>query len=79
MDDTRLESNLHGAVDYSECPGGGGQRCHCHECEVCGQECYCDMDDMGGMDQPDDCPHFLKHDREDCENDGSDWEDEAGE
>jgi len=50
-----------------------------HECEVCGQECYCDMDDMGGMDQPDDCPHFLKHDREDCENDGSDWEDEAGE
>lgn len=47
-----------------------------HECEVCGQECYCDMDDMGGMEQPNDCPHFLQHDREDCENDGADWEDE---
>ena len=32
-----------------------------HECEICGQECYCDMDDCGGFDQPDDCVHFLHH------------------
>jgi hypothetical protein len=32
-----------------------------HECEICGQECYCDQDDCGGMPQPDDCRHFKHH------------------
>lgn len=36
-----------------------------HECEICGQECYCDMDDCGGMEQPPDCRHFLRHGFED--------------
>jgi hypothetical protein len=31
-----------------------------HECEVCGMECACDMDDCGGMEQPNDCPHFTR-------------------
>ena len=38
-----------------------------HECEVCGQECYCDIDDCGGMEQPDDCPHFERHAAEDSD------------
>lgn len=29
-----------------------------HECEQCGQECYCDMDDCGGLPQPSSCPHL---------------------
>jgi len=32
-----------------------------HECEICGQECYCDMDDTGGMPQPGDCIHYAHH------------------
>lgn len=32
-----------------------------HECEECGQQCYCDMDDCGGLEQPNDCPHFAMH------------------
>jgi hypothetical protein len=31
-----------------------------HECEDCGMECYCDMDDCGGLEQPNDCPHFTR-------------------
>ena len=30
-----------------------------HSCEICGQQCYCDMDDCGGLPQPEDCPHFT--------------------
>jgi hypothetical protein len=30
-----------------------------HECEYCGQVCYCDFDDTGGLSQPDDCPHLT--------------------
>ncbi len=30
-----------------------------HECEICGQECYCDMEDHGDQPQPDDCVHIL--------------------
>lgn len=29
-----------------------------HECERCGQQCYCDMDDCGGLPQPSSCPHL---------------------
>lgn len=32
-----------------------------HECEICGQQCYCDIDDCGGLPQPDDCPHLARH------------------
>lgn len=32
-----------------------------HECEICGQECYCDMDDIGGCEQPISCVHFAHH------------------
>lgn len=28
-----------------------------HECEICGQECYCDMEDHG-QPQPDNCVHL---------------------
>lgn len=42
-----------------------------HECEECGLWCYCDMDDIGGMPQPNDCPHLIRHMEEeigdDCE------------
>ena len=31
------------------------------ECDFCGQWCYCDMDDIGGLPQPDDCPHLNGH------------------
>lgn len=31
-----------------------------HECEYCGQECYCDQEDIGGMPQPNNCPHILR-------------------
>jgi len=34
-----------------------------HECELCGQECYCDCDDCGGLPQPDDCLHFTQSGR----------------
>lgn len=34
-----------------------------HECEDCGQQCYCDMDDCGGLEQPSDCPHFRMHEQ----------------
>lgn len=30
-----------------------------HECPFCGEECYCDMDDCGGLPVPDDCPHVC--------------------
>ena len=33
-----------------------------HACEVCGLECYCDMDDTGGFEQPDDCVHLTNPD-----------------
>jgi hypothetical protein len=36
-----------------------------HECEDCGQECYCDMDDCGGLPQPNDCPHLRRHGQRD--------------
>ena len=42
-----------------------------HECQFCGQQCYCDLDDidMGGM--PDDCPHWMCIDAtEDDDEDG---------
>ena len=29
-----------------------------HECEQCGQQCYCDQDDMGGLPQPNSCRHL---------------------
>ena len=32
-----------------------------HECEECGEECYCDQDDTGGLYQPANCPHFAMH------------------
>ena len=32
-----------------------------HTCEICGQMCYCDMDDCGGFEQPDNCIHFKHH------------------
>lgn len=32
-----------------------------HTCEICGQECYCDMDDCGGFPQPANCEHFRHH------------------
>lgn len=35
-----------------------------HECPDCGQQCYCDMDDTGGMPVPDE--HILDHE---CEHD----------
>jgi len=38
-----------------------------HECPYCGQECYCDIDDTGGMPVPSDCPHLNGE----CE---MDWE-----
>lgn len=44
-----------------------------HECQFCGQECYCDGEDVGGMPQPSNCSHLLKgtcESREDCE----EWE-----
>jgi hypothetical protein len=41
-------------------PGVQGQSMSL-ECEICGQECYCDQDDCGGMPQPDDCRHFKHH------------------
>jgi hypothetical protein len=43
-----------------------------HECIFCGQECYCDCDDTGGLPQPDDCPHLLGR----CESsaDCDEWE-----
>lgn len=31
-----------------------------HTCEECGMECYCDMDDCGGLEQPSDCRHFIE-------------------
>lgn len=31
-----------------------------HECMYCGQECYCDLDDCGGFQQPSDCPHIVR-------------------
>jgi hypothetical protein len=31
-----------------------------HECPECGQECYCDLDDMGGMPVPYDCSCSCK-------------------
>jgi hypothetical protein len=42
-----------------------------HECDECGQECYCDGEDTGGMPQPLSCPHIFKHSEED-ELDGPD-------
>jgi hypothetical protein len=30
-----------------------------HECDECGQECYCDGDDTGGLPMPRDCRHYL--------------------
>ena len=30
----------------------------CHECELCGQMCYCDIDDVE-RPQPDDCVHLT--------------------
>lgn len=42
-----------------------------HECDSCGQECYCDGDDTGGLPQPTDCPHLNGK----CEADeNEDWE-----
>ena len=35
-----------------------------HECDECGQECYCDGEDTGGMPQPLDCPHIFRHQQE---------------
>lgn len=32
-----------------------------HKCEECGEQCYCDFDDTGGLEQPNDCPHFRMH------------------
>jgi hypothetical protein len=29
-----------------------------HECPYCGQQCYCDCDDTGGLAVPSDCPHL---------------------
>lgn len=43
-----------------------------HECEQCGMECYCDCDDMGGMRQPDNCPHLTNPDACDCHPDNED-------
>ena len=43
-----------------------------HECELCGQWCFCDQEDHG-QPQPDDCEHFTRAlgcDRDD------DWDDE---
>lgn len=34
-----------------------------HECEDCGEECYCDCDDTGGLHQPKNCPHFAMHEK----------------
>jgi len=36
-----------------------------HECWECGQQCYCDGDDTGGMPVPDDCLCWLDHYDED--------------
>jgi hypothetical protein len=36
-----------------------------HECYECGMECYCDGDDTGGLPQPRDCPHLIRHNDED--------------
>lgn len=30
-----------------------------HECEYCGQQCYCDCDDCGGFPQPSNCRHLT--------------------
>ena len=40
-----------------------------HECMFCGQECYCDCDDTGGLEQPNNCPHLNGHceSAEDCD------------
>jgi hypothetical protein len=60
-----------------------------HECELCGQYCYCDMEDHG-QPQPEDCPHldgacedemddapgFVD---EDCPGCPTDWDDIGGE
>lgn len=48
-----------------------------HECAWCGQQCYCDCDDTGGLPQPDDCPHLNGECAADIELDGEDdYEDE---
>ena len=31
-----------------------------HDCEYCGQACYCDCDDMGGLPQPTNCRHLTR-------------------
>jgi hypothetical protein len=33
-----------------------------HECEYCGQQCACDLDDTGALRQPDDCLHLTTKD-----------------
>ena len=43
-----------------------------HECEFCGQYCYCDGDDTGGLPQPVDCPHL--HGKCDSADDCDEWE-----
>lgn len=51
-----------------------------HECEECGQQCYCDCDDMGGLPQPSDCQclrsHWWDEQREDDEDDYDEEDDE---
>ena len=46
-----------------------------HECPYCGQECYCDCDDTGGLPQPADCPHLHGG----CESDPFEIEEEYDE
>jgi hypothetical protein len=50
-----------------------------HECEECGMLCYCDCDDLGGLRQPNTCPHFT-HPEKYCaavDDDGcDDWPEE---
>jgi hypothetical protein len=46
-----------------------------HECPDCGMECYCDGDDTGGLPQPLDCPHRIRHNDED-EDDYDECDDE---
>jgi hypothetical protein len=43
-----------------------------HECQDCGQECYCDMDDCGGLPMPSDCPHIF------CVSDDDDFDEDFG-
>lgn len=36
-----------------------------HECFLCGEYCYCDLDDID-MPQPADCPHVCEPEPDDC-------------